>query len=443
MGSMDATHCIRRQLPLFVAATLGLGITLGASSGCNKLRSKKGTKASTSTSPHNPSAPGPKSPLAIRDNSSSTAAKDGVIVDARLLISKFTPKDRLGIALRLRPDTPGKPHPWTGETLAFKDSTLRFEFTTPDEKKVSVELESTPTPGALLYLSSWQPTYHLDGSGTTAASWKTPVPELLAKPGKYSVAFSAELKTNKRTLSLSSKPLSFEIVAGGDSFKTLAEIETTAAKLVEKELGLSAAPKPNAAVIDDEKDNRWLRFRISEPNPGYHARFVEVQLDPSGKELLVDQFRHFTCVARGTPIATPKGAVPIQELQVGDAVISFDPKANARSVSHVQRTDSAHADELLAFGELLVTERHPIYANGSWQLARDVPPGAKLLLRSGSTAAAHPVRLTLPTTVYDISVSPPHTYFAGGVLVHNKAVYEPLGGRSRWGESFFRRAAKK
>jgi hypothetical protein len=41
--------------------------------------------------------------------------------------------------------------------------------------------------------------------------------------------------------------------------------------------------------------------------------------------------------------------------------------------------------------------------------------------------------------VVDLSVAWPHTYFAGGVLVHNKAVGVPLAPGDRWQGLFLRR----
>lgn len=47
-------------------------------------------------------------------------------------------------------------------------------------------------------------------------------------------------------------------------------------------------------------------------------------------------------------------------------------------------------------------------------------------------------------TVFDLGVTEPHTYFAGGVLVHNKVAPQVLGGYGRpCGPVFFRHAAKE
>jgi hypothetical protein len=46
--------------------------------------------------------------------------------------------------------------------------------------------------------------------------------------------------------------------------------------------------------------------------------------------------------------------------------------------------------------------------------------------------------------VYDLAVDPPHTYFAGGLLVHNKAAHVPLGtDPDDQNGLFYRRASRR
>ncbi len=109
----------------------------------------------------------------------------------------------------------------------------------------------------------------------------------------------------------------------------------------------------------------------------------------------------------------------------------------------MQQIRSAPAERLVRFGDLRVTGSHPLFADSAWRRADDVAPGASLLRLDGSFEGAAPTIEAAQTTVFDISVSAPNTYFAGGVLVHNKAVGVPLHGGAPWGGWFSRLTAAK
>jgi hypothetical protein len=141
-------------------------------------------------------------------------------------------------------------------------------------------------------------------------------------------------------------------------------------------------------------------------------------------------------------VATPSGDVPIESLRVGDRVQSFDLEAGLPTTTRVRSIQAAHAEKLLAFGALQVTANHPVYADGRWLVAGDIEKGAELLSRTGPVLA-EPRRVSRAAVVFDLSVGPPHSYFAGGVLVHNKAAHVPIGpDNAPFGGWFFRRAAQ-
>jgi hypothetical protein len=137
------------------------------------------------------------------------------------------------------------------------------------------------------------------------------------------------------------------------------------------------------------------------------------------------------------------GAVLVEQLRVGDELVSYDLERGRRARSRVRLIEPAHAERLFVIGRLRVTAEHPIFADGRWTPAREVRPGARLLSSDLEATAAEPLSLAAPTTVFAIGVSSPHNYFAGGLLVHNKAVHVPIGGSQPWRGYFFRRAAKR
>jgi hypothetical protein len=130
------------------------------------------------------------------------------------------------------------------------------------------------------------------------------------------------------------------------------------------------------------------------------------------------------CVAEGTLVATPEGSVPVQGLRLGDTVLSRDAAGSARTSTVVGlRSGVATFSLRLALesgGPLVVTPTHPIALQNGWTEAGALRPGQLLETSTGLSGLVRVEGLEGPVTVYDISVEPHRTFFANGVLVHNK-----------------------
>jgi hypothetical protein len=62
-----------------------------------------------------------------------------------------------------------------------------------------------------------------------------------------------------------------------------------------------------------------------------------------------------------------------------------------------------------------------VYADGAWKPAGEVGPDQVLLAADlGTVKAGQAKRLAGRVEVFDLTVDGPHTFFAGGFLVHNK-----------------------
>lgn len=142
------------------------------------------------------------------------------------------------------------------------------------------------------------------------------------------------------------------------------------------------------------------------------------------------------CFVRGTRVDTPGGGVAIEALAIGDEVWAFDEHTRERVVAEVTALHRSPAKRVatLRVGDRViagVTEEHPFYdaERGQWVPARELAAGAPLVLCvNGQT---RPVPLAAiewrdeDIEVFNLSVGGPETYFAEGVLVHNKSpVYE-------------------
>ena len=145
-----------------------------------------------------------------------------------------------------------------------------------------------------------------------------------------------------------------------------------------------------------------------------------------------------SCFAAGTPIATPRGPVPIEQLRVGDTVFTYDAERDritAHPIMAVHEHDSQRLGQLWLAANpepLWVTRNHPIYApeTGQYLPVVELPTSNTVLhLDADHELTLHAGARFSSTSridrVYNISVAGPHNYFAGGVLVHNKSAPVP------------------
>lgn len=137
------------------------------------------------------------------------------------------------------------------------------------------------------------------------------------------------------------------------------------------------------------------------------------------------------CFAPHTPVLLADGrSAPIAELAVGEPVLSWherERRIDIRPVTAVHVMPPASMLELQLEGgtSVQVTEAHKLRTPDGWVAAGDLRPG-DLLCRAGSAGALATVAVcaVLPApacgSVVDLSVEATHTYFAGGILAHNK-----------------------
>jgi hypothetical protein len=138
-----------------------------------------------------------------------------------------------------------------------------------------------------------------------------------------------------------------------------------------------------------------------------------------------------TCFVAGTLVRLVDGSEkPIEEIAVGDRVLSYDEAAGALAEGEVvERFVHADTPALVRInGTLTTTPEHRFYVEGDWVEARDLRIGDLLLpagLSLDGPVPAARVRVdsleSLPGGVitYNLEVTEHHVYFAGGVLVHN------------------------
>jgi hypothetical protein len=139
-----------------------------------------------------------------------------------------------------------------------------------------------------------------------------------------------------------------------------------------------------------------------------------------------------SCFTAGVRVATAVGPRRIAELVAGDEVLGFDVAARAVVKCRVARVHRGSAARLarVVVGDVAidgVTGEHPFYdpERGRWVPASALAPGSAVVVRTATGTVPGVISAVdwrdATAEVYNLSVDGPETYFAEGVLVHNKS----------------------
>ncbi len=166
----------------------------------------------------------------------------------------------------------------------------------------------------------------------------------------------------------------------------------------------------------------------------FHKTYLE--LNEEGTEAAAaTEVGFLLCFAKGTPVLTPDGEKPIDELQVGDLVLARD-EGNLEGELHPKRIEAVFRNEA-AIVELRVggqvtrtTAEHPFFVRRrGWTPAAAIRPGDSVSTDAAGWIAVDDVRATSETVpVYNMRVADYHTYFVGSakwgfaVWVHNSCI---------------------
>ena len=127
------------------------------------------------------------------------------------------------------------------------------------------------------------------------------------------------------------------------------------------------------------------------------------------------------CLAAGTMVLTPEGSIPVEDIQEGEIVLSYNEQTCAIEPNTVYYT-TFHSDYdgyLFINDRLKITENHPVYTTEGLLDAGDLSVGNVMMTIDGEETITSISAIYDLTTVYNFEVSGNHNYFANGVLVHN------------------------
>lgn len=133
------------------------------------------------------------------------------------------------------------------------------------------------------------------------------------------------------------------------------------------------------------------------------------------------------CFVAGTSISIANGFKFIEDICVGDNVISYDEDLEIKEISTVTKTFKHISDRYLVINDYLkVTPNHPIFLDGIWVNAGDLVIGDILSGEYLSVEIESIVSVDEETETFNLEVEPNHTYYADGILVHNKMPPPPI-----------------
>ncbi len=137
------------------------------------------------------------------------------------------------------------------------------------------------------------------------------------------------------------------------------------------------------------------------------------------------------CFTAGTKVLTDEGEKNIEDIEVGDKVLSKDEETGEEAYKEVTATFNHETDEIykIHVGDQIIesTFNHPFWVDGKgWTFVKDLKVGDLLVQSDGNTLKIESIELEHKhVTVYNMTVDEFHTYFVSdlGIWVHNTKCY--------------------
>jgi hypothetical protein len=142
---------------------------------------------------------------------------------------------------------------------------------------------------------------------------------------------------------------------------------------------------------------------------------------------------HHSCFKGGTPVRTLVGPRPIEDVKVGDRLLTADTRTGALSYQPViavyhNRPALTYAVDLGGGQTVSATGIHRFWVSGrGWVMARDLKPGDRLRTLNGTTEVVS-VETESTVPVFNLEVAHGQSFFVGdrGLLVHDNSLVNPV-----------------
>ncbi len=382
-----------------------------------------------------------ENPDDLSNFTATSKTPDGKLITAlRPLVREISPREPLTAVLHWsQPDGPFSQTGVEGPTIDLTKSLASTTFTIATADGRIHALKATFEDHRAEYWRPPQPAYRvatllltLDPQGVhvktmygeLVGKWEKKLPLDFSKSGDYALAISGELVGAETTFVTA--PIKFQIAMGAIP---IAEAKKKAEAAIAKHLPEGKMPNNQQTesgfvpgmVYTDATGRRVLHYNVQIGKGSWSYDLVRVKQDRTGEIVEIAYRNVHTCVAEGTIVETPSGPQPVELLREGDEVLAYDVERGVKSSTRVVTMRTLTAPLILQFGKLRLTGNHTVYTSTGWLSARELNAKSQVLGVDGYLfAIGGGARIESETKVFDLAVGPPHTYFAGGILVHNK-----------------------
>lgn len=159
---------------------------------------------------------------------------------------------------------------------------------------------------------------------------------------------------------------------------------------------------------------------------------------------------HAPCFVEGTLVETESGRKPIEEVEVGDLILSRDENTGERSFKVAVATYETPDQRIIEIQfesedggteTIGATAEHPFWVKArGWVGAGDLLPGDEVFTSQGGwIKVSGSTWLSKRQTVYNLEIEDYHTYFVGesGAWVHNMCAMKRTTQARRYNTSIF------
>ncbi|NLX96205.1 MAG: hypothetical protein GXY83_08510 [Rhodopirellula sp.] len=177
----------------------------------------------------------------------------------------------------------------------------------------------------------------------------------------------------------------------------------------------------------------WMNYNEYESpgeKPVYTHNYDDSRFVRDGPFIRVT-YIYASCFARGTPIWTQTGTIPVEQIQPGDLVLAQDPQTGELAYKPVLQTTLRLPSPLRRIHvegeEIDATRGHPFWVSGGgWRMAKELQDGQPLHGLGGSRPIRQ-IEEQPAAEAYNLVVDDFHTYFVGriGLLVHDNHFRQP------------------
>lgn len=263
---------------------------------------------------------------------------------------------------------------------------------------------------------------HLNGkNGTVEVPLvNTDIPNMYAKVASFS-NYALDSTTVNVPVSSEGKKLLVNITPNSKTFgpgeTVTVNVSTTdvGGNPVSADLALWTVDKAIFELSDIKLGDIFNTFWKERSNTTQEAHSLE--------GILVNQAEGGGCFAQGTSVLMSDGKLKnIEDVKIGDYVLTRTEGDDKLVKAKVLKTHATEEDGYLILNSSLkVTANHIMWVNGGWKEAGSIQSGDVLTDNQGKKVYIESIEWQRGKfQVYNLEVEKYHTYFAGGIWVHNE-----------------------